>query len=827
MFLNKSQKLAIVDFENNQISHEDLVNNVKYYSEYNINKDGNKEFGIIMMENRKEWFYAFYSLWDRKFTPIAIDALSSVDELKYFLTDSGAKAIYVSNTTKEVAEKAVSELGFDVAIFNVDEFEFSQEKFELIKKDERILRHPEGEETAVMIYTSGTTGSPKGVMLTYNNIIAQMDSIHSVKGTIPEEQLLAVLPFHHILPLMITNLFLMHHSNQFSVVLVEKLSSKDILAALEKNRVTMLILVPRVYYMFYKSIKDTIDSKWVTRTAFKVAKAVNKTWFSKIVFKQVHQKFGGHIRDFLAGGAKSEKEVIEFFDTLGFRYSEGYGLTETSPLVAASTPENGKKAGTVGLPVKNVEIKIVDGELWVKGPIVMKGYYNKPDKTAEVLTEDGWFKTGDLVELDEDGYINIIGRKNAMIVLSNGKNIDPEKLEFKFMEESKGGIKEIGIFANKDKLTALIVIDSEEAKLHNISNIHAYVKDLVEFYNAKVHNHEKILEYRITEEELPKTRIGKTRRFMLKDIYLKDKVEKKVEQEDNIPRSNEYRVIKKFIENMKGKLLTADENLEIEYGLDSLDQVELISFIQSTFGVVIAEKEFKENSTLAKLSDYVAQTSNVFNENVTNQWENIVKNAPKKDLEEGILGIILKPILWVAFKIYFRLGLHGKDKIKDKPQIIIANHQSFLDSLAISLMFDNKILKKTYTLAIDWYFKNKFMEFVGKNTNVVLVDIDGDIKGSLETLSNILKQGKNIMIFPEGTRTKDGNISQFKKAFAILAKELNVDITCIKIDGAFDAFSRYMKFPRPKKVDVTYLGEIKPEGLTYEEIVKKAKEMYK
>ena len=157
MFLNKSQKLAIVDFENNQISHEDLVNNVKYYSEYNINKDGNKEFGIIMMENRKEWFYAFYSLWDREFTPIAVDALSSVDELKYFLTDSGAKAIYVSNTTKEVAEKAVSELGFDVAIFNVDEFEFSQEKFELIKKDERILRHPEGEETAVMIYTSGTT----------------------------------------------------------------------------------------------------------------------------------------------------------------------------------------------------------------------------------------------------------------------------------------------------------------------------------------------------------------------------------------------------------------------------------------------------------------------------------------------------------------------------------------------------------------------------------------------------------------------------------------------------------------------------------------------
>lgn len=825
MFLNKSDRLAIVNFNDEKITYTNLVDNVKYYSNYILELKEKKRFSIIIAENRVEWIYSFYAIWDLGLTPITIDMHSSVDELIYFINDSNPEAIIASNLTINTVKEAIEKTNKEIKVYNLDEINIEKDKLNLVSKDERILNHPESEDIAVMLYTSGTTGSPKGVMLTYNNIVSQFDSINSVIKVDSDDQILAVLPFHHILPLMTTNLFFLYHKKQASVVLVEKLSSKDILSALEKNDVTLLVLVPRVFRLFYKGIKDTIDSKWITRTIFKIAKAINNKAFSKILFKKVHQKFGGKIKAFLAGGAKSDIEIMEFFETLGIPYYEGYGLTETAPLISASVDGFAKKIGTVGKAVTNIEIKTVDGELWVRGPIVMKGYYNKEDKTKEVLTEDNWFKTGDLVDIDNDGYISIVGRKNAMIVLSNGKNVDPENLENKLQNFSKGLIKEVGILGHDDKLKALIVIDKEVAKQEKIVNVHAHIKDSVEFYNASVHNYEKVLEYRITEAELPKTRLGKIRRFMLKDAYIGEtKVEnnKKVEE----PTSFEYNLLKNFIYNLKGEYPEADKDLEIEFGLDSLDQVELLTYIENSFSVKLDENEFKENSTLIKLSKYIASKSNGYIESGSN-WSSIIKNGEIKELKDGILMLILKPLIYVLFKLYFRLEIKGREYIKDKPQIFIANHESFVDALAISTLLPNNILKKTYSLAINWYFKNSFMKFFADNSNVILLDIDANIKSTIIEAASALKQGKNLFIFPEGTRTKDGEISEFKKSFAILAKELDVDITCLKINGAYEAYSRYMKYPKPSKISVEYLGTVIPKNKEYEEIVKEAENLYK
>ena len=455
----------------------------------------------------------------------------------------------------------------------------------------------------------------------------------------------------------------------------------------------------------------------------------------------------------------------------------------------------------------------------------MKGYYNKPEKTKEVITEDRWFKTGDLAEMDKDGYITIVGRKNAMIVLSNGKNVDPEKLEFKLLEKADGIIKEVGIFGNNDKLSALIVIDKEEVRNKNVSNIHAHIKDVVEFYNASVHNYEKILEYRITENELPKTRIGKTRRFMLKDVYLsQDEVKDEIKFDE--PDTPEYLRLKKFIFNMKGKYPHPDKDLEIEFGLDSLDQIELRTFIETSYGLTLDEQEFRNNLSLNKLAKLISEKGNMTNTQEGNEWTRIIENAPKISIKDGILITLIKPIIWLLFKLYFRISIKGSKKITDKPQIFVSNHESFLDVLALSLLINNKILKKTHSLAIDWYFKSAFMKFVANNSNVLLLDIENNIKETIESVAGVLKDGKNVLIFPEGTRTKDGNITEFKKSFAIIAKELNIPITCVKIDGGFKAFSRYMKFPRPYKLEVSYLGEVNPEGLSYTEIVDKTKEYY-
>lgn len=821
MFLKESDFLAIVNYDGKKYTHKELVKSASFFSE-NYIKEKDNNFVIIMFENRSEWLFTFYGIWDKKLTPITIDAMSNKEELEYFLKDSGSKTIVVSNKTFEVAKEAIKSLEYEVEIINVDEIEFS-----FSKKENIILNHPEGEDIAVMLYSSGTTGNPKGVMLTYNNIISQISSIKSLKidEVGKKEQILAILPYHHILPLMTTNLYFLYHEHQYSIVFIEALSSTHILKALAENEVTMLSLVPRVYQLFYKSVKDGIEKNKVAKYLFKIAKGINNKAFSKRVFKKVHDTFGGNLKTLISGGAKANPEMADFFDVLGFDFCEGYGLTETAPVISCSTPNHGKKNGTVGKVVDNCEVKIVNEELWVKGPIVMKGYFNKPEKTKEVLTEDGWFNTGDVASIDDEGFITILGRKNAMIVLSNGKNIDPEKLEIKLMDKSKGIFKEAAILSNDDKLVALIVPDREEMKIKNISNIHAHIKDVIQFYNAEVHNHEKILEYRLKDEELPKTRIGKLRRFMLKEIYLDDVKEEETHEEK--PNSKEYLEIEKFITNLKGKTPKSTVDLEIEFGLDSLDQVELLSFLERSFGVLISTEEFKENSSLLKLSEYVKERTNGFVES-ENQWANLVRDInveePKKDKKAYLL---FRPFIYLFLKIYFRLGLKNKNKIQDKQQIFIANHESFIDPVAINMIIPAKIAQKTYSVAIDWYFKNTVMKFIADNSNVLLLDIDNNIKDTIEKIVEIIKQGKNIFIFPEGTRTKDGNLSEFKKVFAIISKELNIPITCLKIDGAFEAYSRYDKLPKPKKVTVEYIGEILPENLTYDEIVEKAVSMYK
>ena len=599
MFLNRGDRLAIVDFEDRKINYTELVNNVKYFSE-NVIPAEKEDFGLILMENRPEWIYTYFALWDRKAIPIALDSTSSSKEILYVLGDSNPKFIICSNESEKNVREAVSmyEKG-EITVINVDNHPIDENKLEVIRNSNFELENPEGDSIATMLYTSGTTGSPKGVMLTFNNLSSELEGLEKKDLLEPTDQILALLPFHHVLPLTATVLIILQH--QASMVFVKKIASKEILEALDKNNVTALVGVPRVFKLFYDGIKQQIDSKFITRTIYKLMTKVKSFKIRRKVFAKVHEKFGGELTFIVSGGAKLDPEIGEFYETLGIYVQEGYGLTETSPVIAVNTKKD-RRIGTVGKKLDNIEAKIVDEELWVRGPIVMKGYYNKPEKTAEVITEDGWFKTGDLASIDEEGYVTIRGRRSSMIVLSNGKNIDPEKLENKVIEKSKKLIKELGVFGHNDKLVAIIVPDLLECRKQGITNIKAYVKNIVEDYNLTVHNYEKILDYKLYEEELPKTRVGKVRRFMLPELYLKTNVKKKQVEE---PDDEVYRMLKDYIKKLKGIEAQPEENLELEIGMDSLDIVEFFAYVENSFGIHLDEEKFSEISNLKALSEYI------------------------------------------------------------------------------------------------------------------------------------------------------------------------------------------------------------------------------
>ena len=819
MFLKRGDRLAFVDFNDKKINYTELVNNVKYFSE-NVITAEKDDFGLILMENRPEWIYTYFALWDRKAVPIALDSTSNSKEILYVLEDSGPKFIICSDETEKNVKEAVSiyDKG-QVVIINVDSHSIDENKMEIIKKDDFELENPEGDSIATMLYTSGTTGSPKGVMLTFNNLSSELEGLEKKNLLEPSDQILALLPFHHVLPLTATVLIILKY--QASIVFVKKIASKEILEALDKNNVTALVGVPRVFKLFYDGIKQQIDSKFITRTIYKLMTKIKSFKIRRKVFVKVHEKFGGELTFIVSGGAKLDPEIGEFYETLGIYVQEGYGLTETSPVIAVNTRKE-RKIGTVGKKLDNIEAKIVDEELWVKGPIVMKGYYNKPEKTAEVITEDGWFKTGDLASIDDEGYITIRGRRNSMIVLSNGKNIDPEKLENKVIEKSKKLIKELGVFGHNDKLVAIIVPDLLECRKQGITNIKAYIKNIVEDYNLTVHNYEKILDYKLYEEELPKTRVGKLRRFMLPELYLKTNVKKKkVEEPDN----EVYRLLKDYIKKLKGIEAQPEENLELEIGMDSLDIVEFFAYVENSFGIQLDEEKFSEISNLKSLSEYINEKATKI-ESGEVDWKKIIEAAPPVEEKNRWATRVLRPLFDLTIKLYFRLKRVDRDKLSDKPQIFVSNHQSFIDSLVLGSLLPAGILYNTVFLAIDWYFKKGILKLLVSHGNVVLIDINKNIKKSVEEIAANVKAGKNVLIFPEGARTKDGKVAEFKKVFAIIAKELNVDVQCLGIKGAFEAYSRYMKFPKPKKIEVAVLEKFKPEG-TYDEIVEKARNIIK
>ena len=819
MFIKNEDKLAFVDFEDNKVSFIELIKRVKYFSN-EVLKNIESPHALIIMENRPEWVYSFYSVWDKKEVNVVLDASSNPNEIAYVINDSQPKTIICSDFSEERILEAITIANYQdkAKIINIDKenIDFNSIGSEY---DNVTLQNPEGDETAVMLYTSGTTGSPKGVMLSSNNIIGEIDGIVEKDVLQASDQMIALLPFHHILPLMATLLLPLREGA--SIVFVEKIASKEILDVLEKNNISVMVGVPRVFKLFYDSIKQQIQAKFITRKIYAIAEKINSKRFSRMIFSKVHKKFGGHLNVMVSGGAKLDPEIATFFNVLGFTVCEGYGLTETSPVLAVNSIKY-NKVGTVGKALYNTELKIVDEELWVKGPQIMKGYYNKPEKTAEVMTEDGWFKTGDLAEIDKDGYLTIRGRKNSMIVLSNGKNIDPETVENKIMGLSGPLIKEIGILGHEDKLAAIIVPDLLEFRKQGINNIQTYLKDIIENYNLTASNYKKVLDYKLVEDELPKTRLGKTKRFMLPELYKKDeKVKEKVEE----PQTQEYQAVKEFVAKLKGFEPGPEENLELDLGMDSLDKVELLAYVESTFGIKIDEEKFAEMPNLKLLSEYISEKAEFFM-NSEVDWKKIIDKAPNREIKNGWLINALRPLIYVILKMYFRLKIDRTNKISDEPQIFVSNHQSFVDALVLGALIPSKIQKKTFFLAINWYFKKGIMKYVADNGNIILVDIDKNVKETVEEIALHIKNGKNVLIFPEGARTKNGKVGKFKKVFAIIAKELNVDVQCLGIKGGYEAYSRFMKFPLPKRIEVTVLEKIKPEG-TYEEIRERAENIIK
>lgn len=825
-FLYDRQKTAIT-YGEQKISYADVIKYVNFYSDFLDIEKGDRS--ALMMENRPESIFSFFSIWAKKGIAISLDAGYTVEQLAYVLGDSEPKYLFVSNKTKEVAEAANSKLNNAVKIINVDELELPSDY--KIKQEE--FSNDSNEDVAVLVYTSGTTGNPKGVMITYENIETNMAGVRAVDLVNENDVILAMLPYHHIMPLCFTLILPMYMG--VPIVLLTEISSATLLKTMQENRVTVILGVPRVWEMLDKAIMTKINQSSIAKFMFKLASKTNSMSIRKMLFSKVHKQFGGHIRLMVSGGAKIDKSILEDFRTMGFRAIQGYGMTETAPIITFNVPGR-ERSDSAGEVIPNVEVKIADdGEILVKGKNVMKGYYKNETATKEAFDAEGWFHTGDLGRM-EGKYLIIIGRKKEMIVLANGKNIDPNDIEAEIMKNTDL-IKEIAVTEYNAQLVAIIYPDFEKLQAQQIVNIKDAIKwEVIDKYNVTAPNYKKIHDIKIIKQELPKTRLGKIRRFMLKDL-LEDKVEvpeKKIEKKVvEVPSEikEKYDIINKYITERYNKDIDLDSHIELDLGFDSLDIVEFMNFLNSTFEIEIVEQDFVDHKTISDIIKLVEEKSGITSEKAV---EKVDKNENLKKIIDSDSDVklppsakyakILKFLFSPLFKFYFRYKYSGKENLGEGAGIIVGNHQSYLDAFMLNNAFTYKELSNNYYIATALHFKSNTMKYLARNGNIILVDANRNLKNTLQAASKVLKSGKKLLIFPEGARTRDGQLQEFKKTFAILAKELNVPIYPFVLKGAYEAFPYNKKFPKRHDISVQFLEKIDPQNKTVEELVEETKD---
>jgi long-chain acyl-CoA synthetase len=810
-FLQRHDKTALI-WQEESVSYDQLLSRIAAFASSLRVEAGDRV--VIFSENRLEWAYAFYAIWLRGGIAVPVDAMSAADEVAHILRDAGPTAAFHSEGTRAVFEEALAQVETKPTVLTLDELADSARETTLPPEP---LPEVDPDATAVIIYTSGTTGSPKGVMLSFGNLES---NVRSVSQDVPifrsDDRVLVLLPLHHILPLQGT--LLMPLSLGATSIFSPSIASEDIIATLQKHSITLIIGVPRLFTLIRNGIKGKISQSKIATLLFGLAEKVDSLRFSRFVFRSVQKKFGGQVRYMPCGGAAIDEDVIRDFRTLGFEILCGYGMSETAPMISFTRP-HAHRVGAAGQIMPANEVRIVDGEITVRGANVMQGYFARPEETAEAFT-DGWLHTGDLGHVDDDGYIFITGRKKELIVLPNGKNINPAEIETKLVAMSPA-VAEAGVVMHNGTLQVLLLPNFAVLKEEGVLNIEEYLRwHVIDKYNRKATPYKRLLKLNIVKEPLPKTRLGKIKRHEM-DRLMKDHT-RRDDAPVAEPDTEQYRAIRDYLAAEAKQPVRPDDHLEIDLALDSLQKVALQTFLESAFGVTFTEEELIECSTPAKLAARVAEQSTSLTATAV-KWGEILREKVSVTLpRSGFTHIWINRAARLFLRTYFRVRGRGLENLPDGPCILAPNHQSFMDGLLVSTFLGKSTLKRTYFYAKADHIRRWWLKLLARTNNVIVTDINRNLKESLQKLAAALKEGRNVIIFPEGTRSRDGSLGDFKKTFAILGRELNVPIVPVAIKGAYEAMPTGRWIPKPfRRIDVTFLPPIYPTDETYDDLAER------
>ena len=766
---------------------------------------------MLVSQNAPEWGMTYFGVLKAGATCIPCDPESSLSEILNFAKAGNATGIVISAKV----ENDLPELRDKLAEQNLARLWTYEELFALPDEqteDERIALLPQrvtGQSVASLIFTSGTTGQPKGVMLSHRNLTSMVSMLSSVFDMTTQDGVLSLLPLHHTFEF--STGFLTPLSRGAQITYLPELTSDALAHAIKNGHVTGMVGVPALWELLHRRIKNRLyeRSDWIGKTAD--AMIQGNAWLrdktpinlGQVIFYPIHEGLGGRIRYFISGGSALSEKIQRDFYGLGLTILEGYGLTEASPVLTVTRPENRMLSGTVGKALPGVEIRIAApdntgvGEVIARGPNVMLGYYEDEAATKKTLL-DRWLYTGDLGRIDDDGNLYLVGRSKEIIVDTNGKNVYPDELEEVYGASSY--VKELSIVGLPDgigeKVACLVVADDEYDISLSRAELHRFVEEHFREVSASLPYYKRVKLLQFTEIELPRTATRKVKRRDVVDILeameQKDRAGRRTIQETADAESRWLIDVVASVCNRPRSEVTINSRLS-DLGFDSLMFVELATSIENVGGSITAPERFNEIQDVRELLTVVSRRggSTAKAESRTDETRKDDEiRVPSLVRTVGLkAGDALQRFLYDQF-----LNTHYEGRSNIPPHtnfIVAANHCSHLDMGLTKMALGESGTDLVALAAADYFFDTKYKRAVMENfTNLVPMERTGSLRQSLRHARSFLDRGYNALIFPEGTRSMTGEMADFKPVIGYLALHARVGILPMYLYGTYQAMPK-------------------------------------
>ena len=753
---------------------------------------------------------------------VALDAQLPDAELARLLADSRCRRLFTTRRHAERLATLAPVAGLQLVLLDEAPGADGAPWSGLVERGPAPLPAIAPEAPALLLYTSGTTGAPKGVPLSHANLLANATALEAESLAGPDDRVLLPLPLHHAYPFTVGVLGSLLGGS--SLLLPAAVSGPALAAALREA--TVLLAVPRLLEALLQAVEARLGP-WQRRLLGLCVWSRRRLGLplGQRLLAPLRRAVAPRLRLVASGGARLDEAVEWSLRALGWQVLTGYGLTETAPMLTFNLPGR-SRVGSAGRPLPGVELRIARpddggvGEIEARGPNIFRGYWQRPELTRAAFTADGRFRTGDLGWLDRDGYLHVVRRATELIVLPSGEKLLPEEVEAVY--EDSAIVREVAVLEQDGTLVALVVPEEEALRARGGLRVEAQLRDELDRLGRRLRSFQRVSRIAVTAQRLPRTPIGKLQRFRLPALW-QEAAARRRDAPPAEPDEADRRLLEEPLAAavwawLRGRFaerpLGLDDSLQLDLGLDSLAWVGLTLEIEQRFGRSLDEAAVGRILTLRDLLREVREAPAT-----AGAGHPLPPAARTGPAGLPALGLALHLLDRLLMALVFRLQVEGRSNLPARgPFLLVPNHASYLDPLALAAALPLRHLR-----ALHWagwtglLFATPLMRLVSRSCQVFPIEPRTGGLGGIAAARTLLARRRVVVWFAEGRRSPDGGLQPFSPGIGLLVAGTGVAAVPVRIEGSFEAWPRWRRLPRPRRIVVTFgrplsRGELGPAG---------------